>query len=195
MNAAANLIWGRSPNTILTEKWISQAEKLWRYLNKKWIRFDEVYSSDAVRTKHTARIVWGHLGFADWDLKIRNELQEIDQWDWEWLSRELIYTPETIKEIQADNHNFKAPNGESQKDVEIRMTKFISELLSEENPVEIIWLFTHWFAIRCFLRWILDSDARMSFRLAIENTSVTELVFDWAYWNINRIGSISHLEQ
>ncbi|EKE27546.1 MAG: hypothetical protein ACD_3C00194G0006 [uncultured bacterium (gcode 4)] len=193
MNVAANLIWGQSPHAALTEKGIWQAEKLWEYLRKSWMEFDDIYSSDVVRTRHTARIVWKHLGFTEDDLKIRSELMEISQWDWEWLSRELIYTPETISMIHADNHNFKAPNGESQKDVEIRVHKLMDELLSEENPAETILIFTHWFTIRCFLRGILDSDAKMSFRIAIDNTSITKISFDWDFFSIAKINGTSHL--
>jgi probable phosphoglycerate mutase len=194
MNVESKIIGWQSPQTMLTELWIEQAYKLWKYLKQKNVVFDEIYSSDTVRTRHTARIVWECNWFTEDDITFRSELMEMYQWDWEWLQRDFIYTSWIIKEILADNLNFKAPNWESQKDVENRVMVLINKLLSPENKAETIWIFTHGFAIRCFLRWILSSDARMSYRIAIDNTSITKVRWDGEFFNIDKINWTAHLE-
>jgi broad specificity phosphatase PhoE len=56
-------------------------------------------------------------------------------------------------------------------------------------------VFSHGMAIKCLLRRILGSDARMSRRIRLDNTAVTELVHDGTHWEVARVNDTAHLLQ
>ena len=114
-NTNCGFISGQSSHVQLTQLGVQQATALGSHFRSENITFDLVYSSSAERTKNTAKLAIGSDSFVSSD-----ELLEIDMGDWVGRKRTEVYSEETLTKINQDPWNFKADNGESQKEVEGR---------------------------------------------------------------------------
>ncbi len=190
----AHVIGGRTNAVPLTSEGIRQAERLGPRLSAEKIVFDHVYSSTAVRAwttaRHTGKTM--HPGFTLESVVQDERLLELDQGAWEGKPREEIYTSETLAKIRADPWEFRPPQGESQRDVEERMYRWMKQTAL---PVHdgVIAVFTHGMAIKCLLRKILDFDSKMTYKLEIDNTAITHLRYDLYGWHLATINDTGHL--
>lgn len=187
----SHLIGGRSSHSPLSAEGILQAEKLGMRLKRENIKIDNWIASSALRAQQTAKIAMS-IAAPQAQLVIDETIEELCQGDWEGRPRGECYTPETMEAIKRDNWNFKAPNGESQKEVEERMLRFIHEW--QQNKGEAVnAVFTHGIAIKCSLRGIYDWLPEMTYRTAIENTSLTVMRHQQGLWHVDRINDHAHL--
>ena len=204
-------IGGRSSSSPLTLLGERQAAALGSHLRKSLaangtaptdLRY---FASTAVRALDTARLMLTHMGVANPDNHVITSglLQEQDMGDWEGGLRSECYTPENLEIIKADTHGFAAPGGESQLQVEERMIAFLQEhVLPAATPKSPAVVVGHGMAFKCVLRYVLGSDARMSRKIAIGNTAITEIGWvpeDGAQpglqpgWHILRVNDMTHL--
>jgi len=194
MNNNRHLIGGRSNSTPLSDRGVCQADLLGRRLKESGVFFNNVYSSSAERTLKTAINVGLHLGFSLDNIVVTSKILELDQGDWEGKSREQVYTPETLSRINTDNWKFTPPNGESQKNVEDRMLRWLEEyVLSKYPKEETTGIFTHGMAIKCLLRGIMDFSPSLTYKINLDNTSITRLKYGERGWNILTINDTAHL--
>jgi broad specificity phosphatase PhoE len=121
------------------------------------------------------------------------ELEEMDQGDWEGRRRDEVYTPEVYDKIEAYPLHFKAPNGESKYDVGIRMGCFIHNNIilnaTREKETKVA-IFTHGFAIKCWLYTVLQFLPSLIYNIRIDNASITNLCYcqsSHSHWNIKYI--------
>lgn len=191
MNARKHIISGRSNETPLTDVGRRQAELLGRRFKQSNSRFDDIYTSTAVRTRDTARIAMKYAEFSLDRLLETPEILELDQGDWVGCIRKDTYTSEVLAEMQRDPWNFSAPNGESQKDVELRMMDWIERIAVQYSAQSTIAVFTHGVAIKCLLRGILDFPPHLTYHINIDNTSITRIQYD-TKWNLLAINDTMH---
>ena len=98
-----------------------------------------------------------------------------------------------IDKINNDNWNFTPPNGESQKTVEERMINWVEEtLLNNYRDDSVVGVFTHGMAIKCFLRGVIGFSPKITYKIPLDNTSITRLTYS-KRWDILAIGDSSHL--
>lgn len=207
----ADKVGGRSNSSPLTAHGRQQSQALGRHLHKVFIAQGlkptencNVFSSTAVRAVETARLAMQALGIPANHLITSNEILEQCMGAWEGAKRAECYTPHVLKNIEADTHGFAAPGGESQRDVELRMIKFLNSVLqasTEQRRLSLV--FGHGMAFKCVLRHILDSDARMSRKIALHNTAITEIGYVPMLasipgslqpgWHILRVNDSGHL--
>jgi broad specificity phosphatase PhoE len=109
-----------------------------------------------------------------------------------------VYTKETLELIKKDPWNFAPPKGESQKQVEERFAKFVQEKILDpwDRKKDLhVAIFGHGVAIKCLLRFVLDSNPQHTWKIAIENTSVTEIAFtEELGWSLMRVNDCAHLQ-
>ncbi len=179
-NLQPNLIGGRSNHLDLSPKGIEQALELGRQIKNTGLSFKAWYCSPANRTIQTAEYIFKSLGYSP-ELKICEELQELSQGDWEGKDRATHHTGAMLRHINTNNWDFKAPNGESQHEVEDRMYNFIEAIAQSREPGKYA-IIGHGIAIKCFLRKILDSNAGMNHKTHLENASVTIFKFENDTW-------------
>ena len=220
----ASKVGGRSNSSPLTPLGEKQARALGRHLARHLASSDQhhqtlpIFSSTAVRAYDTARLMAHELACtinsnstATHQITATDQLLEQDMGEWQGALRRDVYTPQQLKIIEADTHNFRAPGGESQRDVEERMMAFITcEVLpaAAASPLKLAIVVGHGMAFKCVLRHLLNSDARMSRKIAIGNTAVTEMgwvpsggegggarVGQQAGWHILRVNDMAHLNQ
>ncbi len=194
MNRLNHLIRGRSNNPSLSEAGIVQARRLGNRLKNAEVKFDRVYSSKAERAYDTACIVSKIVGYSLDRIVLSEDLLELDQGDWEGKLRCDIYSLDVLAKINSDNWNFKPPNGESQRDVEERMMKWVQENLLYHYKEELIaGVFTHGLAIKCFLRGIMSFDPKITYKIDLENTSITRLKYSEKGWHLITVNDAGHL--
>jgi len=193
-NLANYLIGGRSNHSPLTTKGAKQAELLGRRLTEERVNFDEIYSSTAVRARDTAKIVAGKIQFSEEKIILSESLLELDQGDWQGRKKSEIYTPEMLAIINPAQPHFKAPNGESQYEVGKRMLNCLEEIIANKNEQLNVAVFTHGIAIKCLLRELLNFHPDNVYKLPIDNTSITELVYYADCWQVERINDATHLK-
>lgn len=193
-NINNHLIGGRSNHYKLTTRGEYQSRLLGKRLKQENWAFDAIYSSIAERAKGTALIVCSLLEKPADTVQLSEQLVELGQGDWEGKMRSEIYTPERLREVQSNPWEFQPPGGESQKDVEDRMYNWIQqELLASENSYQRVAVFTHGMAIKCLFRRIINSDATMTQRTVLHNTSITRLQLMQNGWFIERLNDHAHL--
>lgn len=191
MNEQCSLIGGRTETTPLTEFGKKQAELLGKRLTWEGIIFDKVYASPATRTKETVEIICSFMAYPFNRIIYSEQLYEISQGEWEGKPRKEIYTKEMLAQINANNWEFHPPNGESQRDVEERMHNYVKkEALTQQGRVGI---FGHSMAFKCLLRSILDSTPKMTYKIVLDNTSITHLKYNDLGWHIISLNDIGHL--
>ena len=187
-------IGGRSNSSPLSEIGKYQARLLGERFKAEGIKFDEVYSSPAERTKETIRIVAEIIGFPLEKIVQSENFLELDQGDWEGRPRETTYTPEILAQINLDNWNFAAPNGESQRQVEERMLKEIEENLVKRYKEDLtVAISGHGVAIKCWLRGIMDFNPEITYKISLDNTSITRLKYTDKGWFPITINDFGHL--
>ncbi len=190
------LVGGRSNFLELSvPKGIEQAQLLGKRLKAEKIKFDRVYSSPAIRTIKTANIVCDIINFPKDKIVLVDDLMELSQGDWEGLDKVQAYTPAVLSQMTEKHWEFKAPNGESQKMVEERMYQWVEKQLitSDQN----IAVFGHGIAIKCLIRKIMNSDPRLTYRISIDNCSITQFKYNHAGqhkgWSLIKVNDTGHL--
>lgn len=193
MNILPDIIWWRSNNIWLSEKWLIEAQKLWKSLSYLPNR---IIVSPANRTILTAKIALKRFWIVEESFEIDDNIQEISQWEWEWKKRSEIYTPEMVQLIASMNWTHKAPWWESQIDVQERMYKRVKQIINEIWEDEEVYLFSHGFSIRALVQKILWDYKPWEIHKSpeIANTGRTVLQYNnWVFY-IPVFNDISHLQ-
>jgi len=182
-------IGGRSNHIQLTPQGREQARLLAQRLLKEGIQFDEIYTSPAIRAIDTAKIVCSTIGGLDKIVK-REDIQELSEGDWEGKPRIEIHTEETLARINSNNWEFQPPNGGSQRQVEERMYGFVESLMTKDGKIGV---FGHGMSFKCLLRGIMGFSPSITYKIAIDKTSITRLKYDKQGWHLLCVNDTAHL--
>jgi broad specificity phosphatase PhoE len=204
-NANPDLM-GQNWDTPLSEKGKLQAEKLGKRLSKTVEGIDFVYSSHYTRAHDTARIAL--MSVPHTGIVIANDLREYEAGEWTGASRADTLTTDVKNRMGAMGHGFLPPSGESLHQVERRASLWLEEniLYSQDiqerarflrddraRPLEI-YCFSHGMTIKCLLHYVMGFDQSFTWKVTIENTSITRLHFGKDGWRVNCINDHSHLD-
>lgn len=189
-------IMGQLPDTKLTEYGRYQADCLRRKLVHSY--FDYVFSSTCIRALDTAKIV-----FPESKIITVPELVEYDAGDWTECSRSKTVTKDILLRMGYMNMGFKPPGGESQNMVERRASKWLEEeILYNKDKLEYLYgldkplgiaVFSHGVTIKSLLHYVMGFDKSFTWKIEIDNTSITELSFGDKGWRLHCINDTSHL--
>jgi len=197
-NVNNHIVGGRSSHLPLTERGVEQAHLLGQRLKEDQIKFDKVYASDAVRAIETAQIALSYLNFPPKEINKHPQLAELSQGDWEGLVRDDVFTPEVTRTIEKEPLTFRAPNGESQEDIRLRMydwlTQEVKSLNGQAKDSKIhIAAFSHGFAIRSLIGYITGADPYITRRITTYNTSISSFYLEEGVWFVERVNDHAHL--
>ncbi|MEM7372230.1 MAG: histidine phosphatase family protein [Bacteroidota bacterium] len=194
-NVNHHLIGGQSNHYPLTERGETQAHQLGKRLQQEGLHFDYVHASIAVRAQQTCQISCGHIGFDFAQVQHTDQIVELSQGEWEGQVRKDIYTPERKEEIVTNSYHFKAPQGESQKEVCDRMENWLLAAIEGLDPKEEVNIagYSHGFAIKCLVKRLMNSDPLMTYRTIIHNTSITCFQFNGKNWLLERLNDHTHI--
>jgi len=195
---------GQTAEVPLTNLGKEQATALGEKLTQDGVFFDKVYSSPYDRARDTAIISASHFG----EIIFCNDLREYDAGDWKGSSRKEIITNDIKLSMNYFTNGFAPPNGESLNAVERRASKWLDETilfnqeiialsnkkLNEQNKLLDIAVYSHGMTIKCLLHYIMGFDKSITWKIAINNTSVSKLTFDHEGWKVRYINNCSHLK-
>jgi broad specificity phosphatase PhoE len=194
-------LMGQLPDVPLSEKGLKQAQRLGERL--KLNPWDKVYSSPYTRAIGTAMIATG-LGP---EITLVPDLREYSAGNWTNASRSEIVTLPVAARMGLLNHNFLPPSGESLAQVERRASLWLeNEILynkekqakavelAKENKIANYYCFSHGMTIKCLLHYVLGYDKSMTWKVTIENTSISKLYFGKDGWRLLSINDHAHLD-
>lgn len=187
---------GQSPDVPLTKLGREQSFKLNSRLRKENIYFDRVYSSPYLRALDTAKIVCGEYCSS---IDIVPDLREYSAGDWTGKSRSEILTIEKKLAIANFGNSFLFPNGDSMNRVERRVSQWLEDsILYNDDFKKLksvnIGIFSHGMTIKCLLHYVLGFNPSILWKISIENTSVTNLIFDKDGWRVVTVNDHYHLK-
>ncbi len=152
----------------LSERGIEQAYKAAERLRD--LKVDYAFSSDLKRAVKTGEIVT-----RSWELELKKEplLREVNFGKWEGL-RYDDFTPGEQEEFQSwlDDPDWEAPQGASQRELQERIKKFLSQSLEGEVDKKIF-VATHGGPIKTIISEALGMDLKNSSRLAVSPASLS----------------------
>lgn len=191
---------GQTANVKLTELGKSQAKLLGEYFNRNDETFDVVCSSTYDRAVETAKIVVANSKIPNYPIEYTDCLREYSAGEWTGGSRKEIITTEVIHRMSMLGQTFQPPNGESQHQVERRVSDWLESrfLYNKEfhelcNTYKIkVACFSHGLTIKCLLHYIMGFDQNFTWKVDIKNTSITRLYFNDG-WYVKSINDCSHL--
>lgn len=185
---------GQSKDTKLTKEGKVQASLLGcRLFQKEKLSVDRVFSSDYTRAVDTCNIALGNSPIVQSVQTIyAPELREYSAGDWTGSSRKEIYDITTILRMAAMTNSFLPPNGESFHMVERRASKWLEDTILYNEQVQAeankrqaqnllpqnIFVFSHGITIKCLLHYIMGFDQSFTWKINLENTSISKLHFD-----------------
>lgn len=202
-NATPDLM-GQGSDVPLTEKGKKQAMMLHNKLQKRCEGFDFIYSSPYTRALDTAKIVKGNT---KQEIILAEELREYSAGEWTGGSRSKILNADMKYKMAHLDHCFLPPNGESLNMVARRTGQWIEQtIMYNPDMIELsrvrqangfapinIACFSHGMAIKCILHYIMGFDKSFTWKVNIENTSVSKVFFGRSGWMLHNINDYSHL--
>lgn len=190
-NTDRTIVGGRASSSPLTPKGLRQALAMKNLILPYIPFFDQTYSSTALRAIQTADIIsplWIQGG------NTFEALEELDQGDFEDKPRSEVYTPEVMTQIKANSLDFKAPNGESQREVGNRINTWMNRIVTIQAPfydhedrILKVAVFSHGLAIKCWLQKIMQFDKSVLYPMTIDQASLTRLDYIDDAWRIKCI--------
>lgn len=202
-NAKLDVV-GQTGDSPLTEKGRLQAQLLGeRLAYKDKVSFDRVYSSDYTRAHDTAKIATGN----NQPITLVPAVREYSAGDWTGSKRHELHTAPTLLRMAAMTNAFLPPNGESMHMVERRASQWLEDtilynkLVQEEAdrrqaqrlPPQNIFVFSHGMTIKCLLHYVMGFDQGFTWKLTLENTSISKLYFSQEGWRLLTINDHAHL--
>ena len=189
-------IMGQGPEVKLTQEGKAQAARLGHYI-RKW-NFDYIYCSPYKRAWDTAFIALGGA-----TPHMVPELREYDPGSWSACNRSSILTDDVKLRMGYQNMGFRPPNGESMNMVERRVSQWLEDeilynkskldyLYGLDKPMEII-VFSHGMTIKSLLHYVMGFDKSFTWKIEIDNTSITKLSYGDKGWRLHYINSTAHL--
>jgi broad specificity phosphatase PhoE len=197
-NLRPEYVGGQSSHYPLSDEGVVQARLLGkRYKLTGLAKNYELWASPALRTRQTAQYFCEMLGLDLEKVQFTEQLLELSQGDWTGLLRKDVYTPRVLSQIKADAWHFAAPNGESQSDVGRRMYLWIRAQIDrhDADSNKTLYVFTHGVAIKSMLRELFGIDNPHTYKINIENTSITTVDYDFdTCFSLGGINDVAHLQ-
>lgn len=178
VEAAKGLFYGHT-DVALKDSALEEIQAVYQKLAKSCdLSSLQVISSPATRCTTLAKAftdnfvvdsrLW-ELNFGDWEMKSWNELPSDIAQTW-----------------MADFVNINTPNGESFKEMSVRIISFLEEMISIPSKEPKI-LTIHAGVIRVVLCYALGMDLKNAFRIDIDYGSISKLVYNQGYWSVKFI--------
>jgi len=198
-NAKGIVIEGQSNFLNLNDKGKKQAEILGKRLKEESISFDEMYSSTAKRSIETAKIICKEINYPLDKINYSERLLERSQGDWEGKERLKTYDEKILNEMKENPLDFKAPNGESQREAAQRFYEFIhDEIISKGDRNKIIGINSHGNITKSFITKISNSNPSLTHNIIKNNCSISLIKYEFKgknkEWEVIKINDDTHLE-
>jgi broad specificity phosphatase PhoE len=175
----------------LTALGVTQADRVGQALAD--IRFDSAFSSDLERALDTAKHIMA-ANFCGFHIQPDKRLRELNYGDWEGITHAEI-TSNFSKEYHTyRNHSdsFRAPNGESFKEMRSRFIQFLSEMMNSPTGNHLI--VSHSGLIQILILVLTEKSLSELFHSpSILPASISIADLENGKWNLIQVGNVDHL--
>ena len=184
--------WQGQADVALAAEGREQAKLLAARLARAGEQFDHIYASDLGRALETAQIVAAALHMPVHPLI---ELREFHIGAWSGLTSDEIKTrfPNEWTIVESGGDCRRGGDGETRAEFGARVAAVIEHLVLT-HPGQRLLVVTHGGTIHAALDYVIYCGGTAS-HPHIDNTSLTEIVFDRAAPRITRLNDIAHLEE
>ena len=103
----------------------------------------------------------------------------MSQGDWTGLARDDVYTPDIVAEIDRLDFEFKAPRGESMRELQDRKFEWLqqtdAQLRLHDKDIRRVFVFTHGMAESSLIGRIMGFNREQIRRFSVPNASMATL--------------------
>jgi broad specificity phosphatase PhoE len=172
---SANLegVWHGSIDTPLTERGLTQADRVARYLGDAYGDVAALYCSPLQRAARTAQAIGDALGL---DLRVEEALGEYDLGSWEGKTYRELHEEHQLWDHMKRDPDFAPHGGESPRQVAERFTGALRRI-SAGHAGERVVVVSHGGALSLALAALIEGDYTRWTRV-MSNCAVSELVVD-----------------
>ena len=197
INTKPERIGGRSAGSPLTSLGVKQANSLGSRLAAEKIKFDEIYSSPLVRVVQTVLVVCPYIECHPDKVIFVPQLEELDQGEWEGEERDEIFA-KYLKQINYLGPWFRPPGGESQKMVQRRISSWFEKEFLDSNNLSYgkklnFGILGSGTVLKCLFQGIMGFNDSMSWKVSLDNCSISRFRFNERGWFIDCINDTGHL--
>jgi len=197
---------GQEADTPLSPTGEEQAWHLGERLACAKIKPNYIFSSPYKRALDTCTIAMDHYRDQP-KVELVDDLREYSAGDWTGASRKETLTYQMKAWMGLMAHGFLPPNGESLHQVERRASLWLEDRIlynkeiqeaaakrkaEDKNPINIF-CFSHGMTIKCLLHYILGFDQSFTWKVTIDNTSISSLYFGKDGWRLLTVNDHSHI--
>ena len=152
-----------------------EAEKIANWIKNKGLKIDKIYSSSALRTVQTARII---SEICKYDFQVIENLIARKSGIWSGLSFAEIERkyPNMLDEYHKNPTNYCPDGGETNAEFNMRVNKVISEIISENLNKRLI-IITHGDVIQAAIANALKITPENQFKVYIPTGSATQISY------------------
>ncbi len=164
----------------LNENGREEMEEISSWVKNKGLKIDKIYSSSALRTIQSARILSKKV---KQDFEILNTLKSRKAGLWSGLTFNQIEEkfPNMLNEYHKNPECFWAPNGENTKELNTRVKEALDKII-ETNVGNRLIIITHGEIIQAAIANALEVPIKNQFKVHIPTGSATQISYysDWA---------------
>lgn len=184
------IVQGRGINSDLNETGVTQAEAFYQYYKK--VPFDKVYTSSLIRTQQTVR-PFTESGIPTQQLSGLDELAW-GEWEGQASSAEsLLFFRNLLEKWQARDYEAKSKDGESPKEVAVRLLKAMEVIMSHPDEKTVL-ICMHGRAMRLLLCLLTQKPICAMVKFPHKNTSLYKLDFTGVKFLIKDFNNTDHLK-
>lgn len=196
-NAGGDLVGG--VDAALTERGRLQAKHLGAFFapGRDWLG-PVVFCSTYARAMDTAEIACTEAKYDLRTIQYDARLVEIGRGEFDNRPMAEVLTEVERRKMSLFGMDYRTPGGESMHEVGARMLDWVIETCFDKGPEEghvVYSVFTHGHATRCLLQKVLGFDPYLTWRLRIDNTSITTLSHGVHGWSLDRVNATPHLDR
>ena len=183
---AKGILAGRLSGVALSPQGKSQASILNRAINK--LSRPCLYSSPIQRCLETARLAVASSSYDE--ILIDDNLAEVDYGDWSGKKLEDLEKLEEWSYLQKSADSFSFPGGESFKEVNTRLERYLEGLLQRHKENASVVAFSHADIIKVLVTKALAVSISKIQRIRIDPASITEFELSTEGLSIERVNQV-----
>jgi len=191
-NLQTHLFMGRSPQARLLPEGQEQARRLAGRLARSRPRVDRIVCSSLPRTVETGEVIRAALGLGP--LAGEDAFWELSKGSWEGRMSRTELPPDASRALSADPFGFRYPQGESYRDVTVRVGAAFDRWVAESAGQTVLFVL-HGDVIRALLYHLLRFDPDKIGDFVTEPCSLTEVLLSEGRFHLVRFNDSSHLDE
>ena len=176
-----------------------QSKLLGERFKKEKISFDKVFSSILTRAIQTTENMFAGMDNENNSFQKVPEIIEQQIPGWRGVPTEEAYTNDTMTYIMEKGNDFVGPDGESIREVQKRATNWLEdeliynrELCIEPQSLKVA-IISHESTLRSIFHYIMGFDQRLTYKIGVDNTSISRFIFNSKGWSVVCLNDSSHL--